>query len=246
MKKIIMTSAALFAAVSLFAQSSKDRLSELENTPVEESKKAPKPQKESKLLDFDIISEIGYGWHFIKEDQFSSKLKGNKTSNFYFNVFELSLNPLKWASLTLGANLEWAKYVPHSDYYFHGVPDGDSRKLDLTATGAGMDDVYSKLSVFSISVPLGLDIHFGSTRLRAGAEAGFRIKSGSEYSYENPDGDKHSVKDSTPTGLKPFALDYFASLSLGFIGIYVKYYPESISPAIPMNCITAGILLNSR
>jgi len=246
MKKILLTMAALLAAVSVFAQSSKDRLSELEKATVEEDTKPVKKEKEHKFFDFNIISEIGFGWQFIREDQFVHGLKGNKSSDFYFNLLEFSLNPTKWTSITLGANLDWTNYAVSPGNYFHGVPDGESRKLDLTTVASGMNNTSSNLQVFSIVVPAALDLHVGSISLRAGAEANFRLNSKASYAYSDGNNDLVTVKDSTPTGLKKFALDYFASLNLGFIGLYAKYFPESISPAIPMHCFTVGIVLNTR
>lgn len=246
MKKIVLTMAAILAAASVFAQSSKDRLSELEKATVEEDTKPAKQEKEFKLFDFTGVSEMGFGLNLVKEDQFAHGIKGNKSSDFFINILELSFNPTKWTSITLGANLDWTNYAVGPANYFHGVPDGDSRKLDLTPVAEGMNYTSSRLHVFSIAVPLALGLHVGSISLRAGAEANFRLKSNVKYEYRDANNDLFTVKDSTPTGLNKFALDYFASLNLGFIGLYVKYFPESISPGIPMNCITAGIVLNAR
>jgi len=246
MKKIIMTMAALLISVAVFAQSSRDRLSELEKATVEEDTKPAKEEKEYRLFDVNVVSEVGFGWQFVKEDQFAQGLKGNKSSDFYFNLLELSFNPTKWTSVTLGANLDWTDYTVGPSNYFHGVPDGDSRKMDLTPVASGMNYTSSRLHVFSIVVPAALDLHVGSISLRAGAEANFRLNSYANYAYRDGNNDLFTVKDSTPTGLDKFALDYFASLNFGFLGIYAKYFPQSVSPSIPMHCFTVGIVLNTR
>lgn len=246
MKKIIMTMAALLISVAVFAQSSRDRLSELEKATVEEDTKPAKEEKEYKLFSFNILTELGFGKQFIEETQFPGALKDNKSSDFYFNMVEFGLNPTKWVSFTLGANLEWVNYSPSSGYYFHGVPDGDSRKLDLTAVTAAMNNTSSRLHAFSVVFPLALDLHVGSISVRAGAEANLRSKSSVQYSYKDANGDLFTVKDGTPTGLDRFTLNYFASLNFGFLGIYAKYFPQSISPTIPMHGFTVGIVLNTR
>ena len=239
--------AALFAALTLSAQSSRDRLSELENAPLKDtvSKKQSKPEKEHRLLDLNIIAYAGLGYNAVSATEFNKGLK-NMSREFLLNVAEIELSPVKWLALTAGADVRWDRFIPSQNYTFALAGAGND-EYTLVAANPALEERESWVRTLSVTVPLALELRLGSMRIRGGAEVLYPFESRS-YAVSNYRSGTTEYKTVTRGGkLEDMPYDYFASLSFGHAGVYGKYYPQgSFITGSPFGFYTVGLVLDLR
>lgn len=247
MKKTFTVIALLVLSLCAFAQNTgKDRLKELENKTVEEKKStSKKAEKEYKLFDFQALARIGGGTHIMDAPEFPDGLFKSTCSEFFFNAVELDVCPTKWMSIDLGVDLKWQYFTPSSGNVFSKDANG---YVVFAATPAGNQKHVSTLQYFSLAAPLMLDFNFGLVGVSLGAEVVYtpasRVRINDSYTVGASD---YNVKTRECGGVPAFSWNAYASLNLGFYGIYFRYYPQQpLLPTAPFSLMTVGIVFNSK
>lgn len=243
MKKLLTVFALLAMCFGAFAQNTgKDVLKDLEEKPLEEkaSKKA-KPEKEFDLFEIKALARMGYGWHLMDGTEFKGGFaKGN--TEFFMNITEFDLTPVKWLTLSLGLDVKWDWYTPTKDYGF--AMSGDD--LVLGTTAAGMDNYKSTLNTAAFTFPLGLTFRIGSiAAVTAGAELAVNLPKNALIKDTYKIGTK-SYTSTEPAGSIPqWGWNAYARVTFGdLIGLYALYYPQQpLIPTAPFGVTTVGLVL---
>lgn len=243
MKKFLTVFALMAMCFGAFAQNTgKDVLKDLEEKPLDEkaSKKA-KPEKEFDLFEIKALARMGYGWHLMDGTEFKGGFaKGN--TEFFMNITEFDLTPVKWLTLSLGLDVKWDWYTPTKDYGF--AMSGDD--LVLGTTAAGMDNYKSTLNTAAFTFPLGLTFRIGSiAAVTAGAELAVNLPKNALIKDTYRIGTK-SYTSTEPAGSIPqWGWNAYARVTFGdLLGIYARYYPQQpLIPTAPFGITTVGMVL---
>ena len=242
MKKTFTIIALLAMTFGAFAQNTgKDRLEELENKTVEEKKStSKKAEKEYSLFDFQAFARIGGGGHIMDAPEFPKGYFKSTCSEFFFNAVEIDICPTRWMSIDLGIDLKWQDFTTLSGNVFTKNAAGD---VVFDATPAGNEKQVSTLHFFSLAAPLMLDFNLGLVGVSLGAEVVYtpasRVSIQDSYTIGEKD---YNVKTRECGGVPRISWNAYASLNLGFYGIYFRYYPKQpLIPTAPFNMFTAGI-----
>lgn len=242
MKKIFTVIA--LAAVSFVAMAQttgKDVLKDLEGKTVEEKAAPKKAEKEYKLLDFQVLSHVGYGYHLMDAQEFTQGFKGFNRE-FFLNTVELDIWPARWLSLNLGLDLKWQNITPAAGNIFQLDTNND---IVYASTPAGTTGMQSTLHYFSLAVPLALNFNLGLLGFSAGAELVYtpasRVSIKDSYSI---DSSEYKVV-TRGCNFNKLSWDIFATVYAGLTGVYFRYYPQQpLVPTAPFNYMTVGIYFN--
>lgn len=227
------------------AESGRDRLEKLEQ--LADKAKEAKAKKAEKLVNFDAVHNFGYGFHAVSDD-FSDKV--NKNREIWVNAANLSFNPARWFSASLGLNVKWDRFTASGDNYLYAdVADGNKPKFAPIATqqalypgAAGEFDLLSsQLNMFSLEVPLAIAFKLDKLGLRLGAEAVVPLvatqKERAEY------GNTVSRSKVKKVEKVPYYYGAYAEINYDEIGVYLKYIPTAVVPGLVEEMLTAGIVL---
>ena len=247
MRKFIAISALLALCIGAAAQNTgKDRLNELENKSVEESKSSPiKAEREYQLINWEIFARTGYGAHIMNANEFPGGLFKSTCEEVFLNTVELDICPTRWLSIDLGIDLKWQNFTTFKEYSFSKNGAGE---VIIASTPTSYKMPVSTLHYFSLAAPLMLDLNFGVVSLSLGAELVYtpasRVSIKDSYRMG---ASTYNVTTRECAGVPALSWNAFASLNLGFTGIYFRYYPQQpIIPTAPFSLMTVGIVFNTK
>ena len=243
MKKFLTVFALLAMCFGAFAQNTgKDVLKDLEEKPLDEkaSKKA-KPEKEFDLFEIKALARMGYGWHLMDGTEFKGGFDKSNTE-FFMNVTEFDLTPVKWLTLSLGLDVKWDWYSTAKEYGF--AMSGDDLVLGTATTG--VDGYKSTLETVAFTFPLGATFRLGKiAAVTAGAELVINNPKNTLITDTYKIGEKsYTVKE--PAGSIPqWGWNAYARVTFGdLLGIYARYYPQQpLIPTAPFGVTTVGLVL---
>jgi len=175
----------------------------------------------------------GFGWGFANftdanlqlNNVGNVSLKSELSNEFYFNPIE-KIVPIigNNVGITTGLGLNWRNY--HLDNNTHLIENRGVTIVDNTGT----DYTFSRLRVFSITVPVLLEFqHKLGTKhdffVSAGIVGGVNTSSTYRIKYTEPDGDKENRVESKGLNIAPLTLDYMAQIGYGSWSVFAKYSP---------------------
>lgn len=205
-----------------------------------------------KVVDFDMLNTFGWGYHILQDcdqEYLDATTSFGRNREIFFNLGEITLRPVKAASVTLGVDLNWDNYRLKSDYFW--LPDG-AGKVSIANLDAHPEYSSIKKSVlrsFGFDVPLMLNMHLGHFKLSCGVVGEYNFPGRTKFVAYDNNGTKVKngnmrVKDIES---EPFTLSYRASASAYGFGLYFKYSPKSqfIPGAAPQfSYYTVGVILD--
>ena len=228
MKRMLITALAAFFTVSAFA-------TEPDQTPVYASP--------SGTFTFDLVSHIGYGYHFVN----SSAFKPSSAGEFFVNLAEIGIYPGKHFGIELGVDVEGNYFRSKENFFVL-----DSKNLiqtvkiaDVESLGGHYDKARGSFNFLTFNAPLMVKGIFDKFRIGVGAEASLNCL-GETYMTYNVDSKRTQVED-TAAEINLFSYGLIASLGYGEVSLYFKYYPKGskVLPdgSVDMNFMTLGIAL---
>ena len=219
-----------------------DRIEEMEIGPGKVLKHA---SREYKIVDFSLLGNLGYGHTHVSSPSFSSSF--SRSWEFFLNIVNLSINPTKWLSLDVGGDLKYDSFWSSGYKYFTLDDDRYPQIASLSETDAdAINNIISRLSVLSISLPVTLGLNFSGINLRGGAEFFWPIQGKSAFTQtrvQTNDGWTTSRQWKAKT--EKFSMNYMAAISWEGLGLYFKYYPKPLVPSssnATFNYWTIGIV----
>jgi len=143
-----------------------------------------------------------------------------------FHACAVSLNFAKWWDVTFGIGFDWRNYRSTKGLMY--VPDGG--KIHVSHFPEGTDYRFSRIKIFTLQFPLLLKRNFNAY------VAGFRpnfafgpifclnTHGSVKSSWREADGTVSTFTDNH-IGQRKFTIDFMARISLGGVGVYVRYSP---------------------
>jgi len=221
MKKILGILLAALLAVPAFSQESAD-LTLLSS--------------EDGRFSLDVFSHFGWGYGFVKSDDFTPKGSGE----VFVNVLKLKVFPVQSLGFELGADLGW-RYVGSKESAFI-QRDHVVHAVDFS-TIFRADHSRSTVSTFSINVPLLLKFKAGDCSIGAGAEAQFNLTGETSYYYRDED----TRVDATTSKAKvnTFTYGFVGTIGYNDFSVFAKFYPKNVrflpEGSVDFNLWTLGV-----
>ena len=168
----------------------------------------------------DVFSHFGWGYSFVKSDDFTPKGSGE----VFMNVLQLKVFPVESIGLELGADLGWRYFGSKKDAF---VQDNNHLVYAVDFTSIfNAEHSRSTFSTLSINVPLLLKLKAGEFSLGAGAEAQFNLTGETNYYYR----DKDTRVDATTYKAKvnTFTYGFVGTIGYNGISVFAKFYPKNV------------------
>lgn len=227
------------------AESGRDRLERIEQ--LADKAKEVKAKKAEKLVNFDMIHRFGFGSHPSLSDDFSEKLL--KNGEIWFNAIDLSFNPARWFSASLGVNLKWDRFTASSaNYLYADAADDNKVKFAPIATqqalypgaAGAFEELSSQLNMFSLEVPLTIAFKVEDLGIRLGAEAVVPLSATQKEKAEY--GNTMSKTKVKKVEKVPYYYGAYAEINYDDLGVYVKYMPTAVVPGAVNDLLTIGVV----
>ena len=200
MKQILALLTAVLLAVPAFAQD--------DNTIVS--------SRDGKVS-LETFSHFGWGYHFVKSDDFKRAGSGQA----FINFLNLDIRPAEVFGLGLGVDFKFDYFASKKDSFYL---DGD-KKIQAMPFAEGYDKTRSEINLFSLSFPLLAKVYFGDWHVSLGAEADLNLW-GHTYNYTKLDNVKTRVTE-RKAKVNTFSYGLVAAIQHNDFGIFCKYYPKS-------------------
>ena len=227
MKRMLITALAALLTVSAFASRPDDD---------------PLYASPNGTFTFDLVSHIGYGYHFVK----SSAFKPSSAGEFFVNIFEFGLYPGKHFGIELGVDIE-SNYFRSKEHFF--VLDTKDKiqavKISESSLGGSYEKARGSFNFLTFNAPLMLKGYFDKFQIGVGAEASLNCLGETYMTYKT--GSKRTQVEDTAADINLFSYGIIASLGFDYTSIFFKYYPKGskVLPdgSVDLNYMTLGIAL---
>lgn len=240
MKRTIIIMALCALTASAFAQeeqkSAKDRLTEIENM-ADEIKEAKGSSSSDELFSVDGLSHLYVGDHIVDNNVFP----GGKSHEVGLNILRFSLNPAKWLSFEIGADIKWDRFIAKGKMF-----ELDTNGQFALSTATPPNRIKSKICAFGASAPAAVSFKFGKVGLKFGAEATYDFDRYTKIKNKFRDNNGKRAADIVNGGeIQNFRLSYFGALLFDDFGIYARYCPGTVIPGSIQveNLISIGIYM---
>lgn len=230
MKKVFAFAAAALLSICAFAQNSiKDRIIEDE------------PLYSNRLIDFDLISQIGMGFNYVLSDDAALKMNLLKSFSFSIDLAYLDFNLTSNGAIQLHSALRWTfdNYSSKEGYIYQSklIPG------TISAIPGGSDVKKSKMRTDYLGIPVGIKVKAGDVCIFANALGEYNTKAISKVKYKGSDKEKDVLG-----GCSEIRHAVEAGIAFDDVAIFCKYTLsptfEKTTLANPENgIITAGIIL---
>ena len=192
-------------------------------------------------VSFDVIDHIGYGYHFVKSDDF----KPAWSDEFFLNMFKIGLYPVENLGLELGLDLQFNTFASKESAFVQREGIIHAADFSVLELGSSFDRQRSDFSIFGLGFPVLVKGIFNKFQIGAGAVASWNITGDTGYNLRK--GNRTINIDESKAKVNPFSYGILATMSYDHIGVYFKYYPKSshILPdgSVNLNYMTLGIVL---
>ncbi len=194
-------------------------------------------------VSFDMLSHIGYGYHFVS----SADFKSNWSGEVFFNILKVEVRPAEVLGLNLGLDARFNNFNSKNTVFALGNDDHLIKAFDFGKFVEGsFDKSRGGFNVFTLDTPFLVKGIFGEFQLGVGAFAAFNL-SGNTYYYFRQDNKRTEVSE-TKAKVNTFNYGLLASLSYNDLGVYFRYYPKSskLLPdgSVDLSYMTLGIAVN--
>ena len=239
MKRIIISIALCILTANAFAQqeqkSAKDRLAEIENM-ADEIKEA-KSSSTDEFFSVDGLTHLYVGDHIVDNNVFP----GGKSHEVGLNILQFSLNPAKWLSLEVGADIKWDRFIAKGKMF-----ELDTNGQFALSTATPPNRIKSKICAFGVSAPAAISFKFGKVGLKFGADATYDFDRSTKIKNKYRDDNGKRARDIVNGGeIQNFRLSYFGALMFDDLGIYARYCPGTVIPGsiLVENLLSIGVYM---
>ena len=205
MKKLFLIALAALLCAPVFAQRSTHSLY----------------STDSDVLSINSLSHWGWGYSFVHSDEFKPAGSGE----FFLNVLDFKFYPVEEFGLDFGLDCKWS-YIRSKENMF--VQNSDhivSKTLPFSIPGKTIKNPRSRITIFSLSVPVLAKFVLDRFRIGGGAEANFNLVGDTFYRYR-VDGEKTRER-TKGLALNRFSYNFVGLVGMGNLTIFGKYYPKN-------------------
>ena len=205
MKKLFLIALAALLCAPVFAQRSTHSLY----------------STDSDVLSINSLSHWGWGYSFVQSDEFKPAGSGE----FFLNVLDFKFYPVEEFGLDFGLDCKWS-YIRSKENMF--VQNSDhivSKTLPFSIPGKTIKNPRSRITIFSLSVPVLAKFVLDRFRIGGGAEANFNLVGDTFYRYR-ADGEKTREREKG-LALNKFSYNFVGLVGMGNLTIFGKYYPKN-------------------
>lgn len=225
MKKLFLIVLATALSAPLFAQ--RESASSIYST-------------ENGAFSVSVINHIGWGYSFVKSDDFTPRGSGE----VFLNVLKFKLYPAEAFGLEAGLDCK-ESYIGSKESLFYQTDDHLARATEFSLPGVSVEKARSEISVFSLSVPVVAKIVMGKFFIGGGAEANFNLVGDTSYRYDVKD--KTTRVQERKLKLNTFSYNFVGTVGLDKLSVFAKFYPKN-SPmltegGVSYNYWTLGVAL---
>ena len=189
---------------------------------------------------FNMLSHLGYGYHFVKTEAFEPISSGET----FLNVFQIGLYPAENLGFELGADIAY-NYFRAKNRSFTLDSDRKIQVVDIPTAEGNIQRFRSNIGSVSANFPLVVKGLFGKFELGAGAEARLNFAGSTSFSYRQDN--RYVSVEERKAKLNLFNYDILAVFSMNDMGIYFKYYPKGSrflpEGSVDFSWMTLGIVL---
>ena len=200
MKQILALLTAVLLAVPAFAQD--------DNTIV---------SSKDGVVSLETVSHFGWGYHFVKSDDFKRAGSGQA----FINFLNLDIRPAEVFGLGLGVDFKFDYIASKKDSFQLDA----GKKIQAAPFPEGFDKTRSEINLFSLSFPLLAKVYFGDWHVSLGAEADLNLW-GHTYNFTKEANVRTRVTE-RKAKLETFSYGLVAAIQHNDFGIFCKYYPKS-------------------
>ena len=173
---------------------------------------------EDGVFSADLVSHLGWGFHFVKSDDFTPKGSGE----FFLNVLNLKIYPVETVGIEVGLDCKWNYFGSKEDVF---LQDNHLIKAYDFSTVTSKGDKYrSDFSVFALTVPVVAKFKAGNFQIGGGAELNFNMGGNSSYRYENDD--VRFTQDAFKAKVNNFTYDFMGLVGFRNLYLFGKFYPK--------------------
>ena len=212
-------------------------LSALLTLPVIARESDPVASSADGKVTFDMVSHVGYGYHFVKSADFTPSWSGD----FFLNILKLGLYPVDDLSLELSLDFDLKNFTSKTVPFYL---DADKKvQPGAFPTGASYKKCRGGINVYSLNAPLHVKYNLGHVRLGLGAEASFNMTGDAYYHYREDN--KRTQVTASKAAVNRFSYGFFATLGVNDGCFFFKYYPKGsrLLPdgSVDLSFMTIGI-----
>ena len=145
--------------------------------------------------------------------------------------------------LVAGVGIDWRNFRMDDNYRFVK----ENSKVAVVSYNEGENPEFSRLKVFSITIPLFLEWQLSSNGffVNAGPVMNINTYASLKTRYTTTDGKKHKDIDKGVHQV-PVTVDFMGQMGYGILGVYIKYSPFHLlqtAYAPEMRPLTCGLIL---
>ena len=184
----------------------------------------------------DVVSRLGWGFGFVKSDEFEPKGSGE----FFFNMLNLKVYPVPAFGLELGADMG-VRYIGSRENAFV-QHDHIIDAVDFS-TISDSDRARSSINILSINVPLLAKFRMDKFQIGGGVEAQINLTGNSRYSYREQD---TRVEAITYRGkINTLTYGFVGIIGISSVSVFAKFYPKRFLPneSVNFSFWTLGVAL---
>jgi len=197
---------------------------------------------ENGVFSFNIVDHVGWGYHFVKTEDFTPSYCGD----YFINILAVKVRPTSFLTLKAGLDCEWNDFGSKKTRFYRDEDDHTVQATDFSGLldlNSGLQRTRSYFGVYSFSVPVLAKLNFGKFEIGGGAEMNFNVGSETSYSYERDD--TRSTHVTNNIKLNTFTYNFVAMVGFDGIDIFAKFYPKASRPlaagSITYNYMTFGV-----
>jgi len=173
------------------------------------------------ILSVGGLSHWGWGYSFVQSNEFKPAGSGE----FFLNVLDFKFYPVEEFGLDFGLDCKWS-YIRSKENMF--VQNSDhivNKTLPFSIPGKTIEKPLSRITTFSLSVPVLAKFVLNRFRIGGGAEANFNLAGDTFYRYR-VDGEKTRER-TKGLALNKFSYNFVGLVGMGNLTIFGKYYPKN-------------------
>jgi hypothetical protein len=222
MKKVFLAALAALVSLSLGAQSFS--ITEENYSGTEEL------QEDTGMWHSD--SAFGWGYHMMLDgdaDFLDNTTTFGKNREIFFTLLGVEFRPVKFAGLSVAADLNWDAYRLNKKHYWQPADGAVSVASLDDATCKYQEIKKSVLRSFGFDFPVQLKLHFGDLCIAGGIVGELNFPGRTKFKAVTNDGGSFKNGDMRVKDIKsvPFTYSYRASITYSHLGLYGKYSPCS-------------------
>ena len=241
MKKILIFAVALLSlSFAAQAQSSRDRLSDLENKELKQEKKESKkktklPETSHRFFQVKSFNDLCIGWHMLSSPEYNNGFAPSR--ELVLSVANINISPVNWFSVSAGVSAKMDRFQLSPAYCF--LRDAANDIAPVPNPYGGRMESY--LSTVSLAIPVQIGISAGGLGINVGADYLLKLPKFTKVSSSYEASAKNMQEEFWGVDTPAAGFDFFVALSFKYVGVYAKYTPAPVVPGYNGAVTTLGL-----